>query len=64
MNPNLRTVDTFTARLFDIDELKDISRQCLVEVSLTITGYIQVVFKTLARQYTSLCHQKSKVEDN
>ena len=60
-NSDLQTVDSFTLRLLQADDLQNISNWCSVEASLTITGHLQIVFKSRTSQDSNFCYQTSKV---
>ena len=60
-NPDLQVVDSFTLALLEAEVLANISNRCSVEVGLTDTGHLQVVFNTLAAEFADFCLQISNV---
>lgn len=60
-NPDLQVVDSFTLQLLQVDELANISDSCAIEVGVTETGAVQLVFRSLSEEDTEFCFQASKV---
>lgn len=61
-NPDLQVVDSFTLQLLQVEGLANITSRCIVEVGLTSTGNIQIVFKIKnLDEDADFCHQASKV---
>lgn len=61
-NPDLKVVHSFTLQLLKVDALANISNRCYIDVGLTDTGHVQIVFKSISNDNADYCYQISKVD--
>lgn len=60
-NPDLQVVDLFALQMMQVDELEEVFTHCTVEVTLTETGSLQLVFKKMNRNSGNICYEKAQV---
>lgn len=60
-NPAINSVDSFTASLLDVIELRDVYQRCAIELGINDVGDLLIVFQRLTTSDARFCNSKIKV---